>query len=218
MPNPAGIALPVPVRTDEGMPSHGLDTALRTQHAVTAIRGPRYPAPDTITARRAAAREAEGTRVVPIRPQPQPVRDGARRHGAIVPLDGQYRASLGKPLTAMGWTRATPLAAVLRDGHAVVSVRDGGGSPATVTLTVDADKRLQLPPTIVASLALSGGDQVVAIALPDEGELHLHAATDVLQQLTGPLQPPASPSKPEATAPPVTGTRRTRIRRAWTPA
>ena len=52
IPHPVGIALPVPVRTDECMPSHGLDTGLRTQHAVTAIRGPRYPAPDTITARR----------------------------------------------------------------------------------------------------------------------------------------------------------------------
>lgn len=146
------------------------------------------------------------------------MRDGARRHGAIVPLDGQHRASLGKPLTAMGWTCATPLVAVLRDGHAVVSVRDGGGSPATVALTVDADKRLQLPPTIVASLVLGSGDQVVAIALPDAGELHLHAARDVLQQLTGPLQPPAPLPEPDATAPPTAGTGRTRIRRAWTPA
>jgi hypothetical protein len=206
------------------MRSHGLDTAIRTQHAVTAIRGASspasaLPAPDTITARRAAAREADGTAsVVPIRRQPRPVRDGARRHGVIVPLDGQHRASLGKPLTAMGWTAGTPLVAVLRDGHAVVSVRDGGGSPATVALTVDADKRLQLPPTIVASLVLGAGDQLVAIALPDEGELHLHAAGDVLQQLTGPLQPPASATAPEATPAPVTGTRRARIRRAWTPA
>jgi hypothetical protein len=91
-----------------------------------------------------------------------------------VPLDGQYRASLGKPLTAMGWTCATPLVAVLRAGRAVVSVRDGGGSPATVARTVDADKRLQSLPTIVASLVLSGGDQVVAIALPDEGEPRPH--------------------------------------------
>ena len=110
--------------------------------SVAAIRGPRYPAPETVTARRAAAREADGARVVPMRPQPQPTRDGARRHGAIVPLDGQHRASLGKPLTAMGGTCATPLVAVLRGGHAVVTVREGGGSPATVALTVDADKRL----------------------------------------------------------------------------
>ena len=185
------------------MPTHGLDTAIRARHACAGAARHQLPRPDTLAPRRAAAGHGAPVVAQP-RPRTRPARDGARRHGAVAPLDGQHRASLGKTLAVLGWTGATPLAAVLRDGHAEVSVREGAGSPATVPLTIDAAGPPQLPPTLVGGLDLRGGDQVVAIALPGTGELHLPPAGDVLQQPCSTLSTPrVTPLiTPSASAPP----------------
>jgi hypothetical protein len=50
----------------------------------------------------------------------RPVRDGGTRHGQMAPIDAQNRVSLGKALSALGWTRDTFLVATRESGHIVV--------------------------------------------------------------------------------------------------
>jgi bifunctional DNA-binding transcriptional regulator/antitoxin component of YhaV-PrlF toxin-antitoxin module len=201
--NPAeATADPDPIRTDGSMPS-GLDTARHTAHRVAAIRAP-FPGVDTLAPRPATeAPAAELAPVVHIADRaPRPVRDGAARWGAIVPLDAQNRLSLGKALARLGWDETTFLVAV-RDGGRVV-VRAADDSPEATPVPVDGDRRLTLPPGVLAILGVRRGDQVFASAVLDTGELYLAAAADVLQEFTGPV--PTAPAK--AIAVPAVGTGR----------
>ena len=192
---------------------HGLDTHRRTRHQVSALRPARLPAPETVT----AARQASAPLVVRTAPpETPPARDGAERRGAVVPVDAQHRVAAGRLLAALGWHAATGLVASCRPGAVVV--RPGtADSPLVVPVRADAERRLTLPPTALGSLGVNAGDQVVAVAVPATGELHLLAAADVLAQLTGPVADapappavarPAASRQPQPGAPAVPGRHR----------
>lgn len=106
----ATIADPAASRTDEDM-THGLATKHRTAHLRRQVRGPEL-APETLGAGTPAAADpatpgvgADAGGVVVRLPSFRPRRDGATRVGAVVPLDADHRASLPKPLAALGWDR-----------------------------------------------------------------------------------------------------------------
>ena len=195
---------------------HPLDTAIRNGHAVERIRS-RYPAPHTVLAEaQAASSGATSGQVLPLaRREARPARDGARRSGAIAPLDGQCRVSLGKVLSVLGWDATTQLVACCRPREVVLTA----GTATAPTLTpvpVDDDRRLTLPPTVTGSLDVGRGDQVVAVAVPATGELHLRAAADVLQHLTGELD--AVADEPSALQAPSAGRAgRRRVTPRWRP-
>jgi hypothetical protein len=193
---------------------HGLDTKIRTERAVANIRG-RYPAPLTVMA---SSGTDGGADVVALpRREPRPARDGAKRWGGCVPLDAGGRVSLGKGLAALGWDAATTLVATCSPREVVV--RAGrADAPTLVPVPVDEDRRLTLPPTVTGALDVARGEQVVAVAVPATGELHLRAAADVLQQVTGDLDT-TSDDKPVAEAVLTAGPAgRSRVKTAWRPA
>ncbi|MBY9074215.1 hypothetical protein K1X13_05200 [Nocardioides sp. WL0053] len=191
--------------------THGLATKSRTDHVRRQVRGPHLApeslgaaAPSTTPSQAAAPHSDNG--VVRMRTR-RPRRDGATRVGAVVPLDSDKRASLAKPLAALGWEKTTKLVAEV-DGHRVV-VRAGERTaerPWLVAVRVSAG-RLGLPPTLTGALAVDGGDQVLAVALPASGELRLVAAADALQELTGELQPDEAAGGASSAAPSVPSTR-----------
>lgn len=160
---------------------HGLDTSIRTARVVGRIRAP-FPSPRAVSAAVDPGADAD---VVPLpRRDGAPARDGVERRAAVGLLDGQNRLSLGKVLTALGWDAATPLVAVCSPREVVITA----GTALRPTLTpvpVDGDRRLTLGPTITGALDVGPGEQVVAVAVPSVGELHLRAAADALQLITG---------------------------------
>jgi hypothetical protein len=87
------------------------------------------------------------------------------------------RVSLGKALSALGWTPDTFL----------IVVRAAADSPPLTRVPVDAQRRFTLPPPVMGTLDVRRGDQVLAAAVVDTGEPHLFAAADALQALTGQL-------------------------------
>lgn len=198
--------------------THGLAAKHHTDHRRRQIRGPQL-APESLGAADATspATGRKGDRagdsvVVPLQAA-RPRRDGAIRIGAVVPLDSDKRASLAKPLAALGWDHTTKLVAEVH-GHRVV-IRTGAPTAAQPWLVPvrTAGGRLSLPPTLTGALAVDGGDQVLAVALPASGELRLLAAADALQELTGELpteQPDTAPAAPAGTF-----ARRTRVRPAF---
>ena len=100
---------------------------------------------------------------------------------------------------------------------ALSTARQGRLTEAHLTkVTLDRAGRLQLPPNVTGALALLPGDQVVAVALPSEGELVVHAAADVLQGLTGVLAVPVA-DDPAAPVQRVAGERPASVRRAFRP-
>jgi len=190
--------------------SAALSTARQNRHTVRAIRGRGHIAPG----QHERVEPAEAP-IVLRRRADRPVRDGAVRVGAAVPLDSQHRASLGKPAAALGWDSATSLVLSVERDRAVV--REGRRtSPDLTTVLLDRTGRLQLPPNAVGALALLPGDQVIAIALPHERELVLYAAADVLQGLTGVLASPVA-AQPEAPVRRVVGARPVSVREAFQP-
>lgn len=193
---------------------HPRDTAIRKGHALARIRSP-YAAPRTVMADIGAAADGSEAPVVPLpRREGRPARDGARRSGAIAPLDSQNRVSLGKVLGTLGWSASTALVATCRPREVVITA----GSPTLPTLIrvpVDEDRRLTLPPTVTGALSVSRGEQVVAVAVPATGELHLRAAADALQQITGALDIAAEPS--DGPPAPAGKARRGRVTARWTP-
>lgn len=212
------IAPTAGIRTDQAM-THGLATKNRTAHVRRQIRGP-HLAPESL----APSTPADGSQdtgasssgvVVPLRTR-RPARDGATRVGAVVPLDADHRASLGKPLAALGWDRTTALVAEVH-GHRAV-VRPGqptAHQPWLIRIRVSAG-RITLPPTLTGALMVGGGDQVLAVALPATGELQLFPAADALQQLTGEQPPNQADSGAAAGAPsPARPAPRTRVRPAF---
>lgn len=200
----------------------GLNTAHRTAARVAAIRSP-YRGVDALGPGAAApgpGRPASDAAEVALAPvvhladrTPRPARDGATRHAYAPRIDAQNRVNLGKALSALGWTPDTFLVAAREDGRFVI--RAGADSPLLTPVPVDADRRLTLPPLVLAGLDVRSGDQVLASVVVDTGELHLFAAADALQQLTGALLaaavPAAAPQTP--TAPATQG--RSRVKRAW---
>jgi hypothetical protein len=200
----------------------GLDTAHRTAARVTAIRSPYRgvdalgPNPDASDDGRRAAGAAE-VALAPVvhlaNRTPRPARDGATRRAYAPCIDAQNRVNLGKALRALGWTPDTFLVAAREDDRVVI--RAGADSPMLTPVPVDADRRLTLPPLVLAGLDVRPGDQVLASVVVDTGELHLFAAADALQQLTGVLPgaaaPAAAPQTP--TAPATQG--RSRVKPAW---
>lgn len=192
---------------------HGLDTKIRTAHAVANIRG-RYPAPLTVMASGGTDALAD---VVALPRRDAPARDGVDRRGVCVPLDGGNRVSLGKILAALGWDAATTLVATCSPREVVVRV-GLAGTPTLIPVPVDDDRRLTLPPSITGALDVARGQQVVAVAVPATGELHLRAAADVLQQVTGVLDTSAD-DEPAAIPAPAAGLpTRSRVKEAWRPA
>jgi hypothetical protein len=187
-----------------------LSTARQGQHTISNIRGSRHVAPGQHAPVAPAAAP-----VTLLRRSVRPVRDGAPRVGSIVPLDSQHRASLRKPAAALGWDNSTRLVLSVERDRAVV--REGKRTESHLTkVALDRTGRLQLPPNVTGALALLPGDQVVAVALPSERELVIHAAADVLQGLTGVLETPAA-DEPDATVQRVAGDRPASVRRAFRP-
>lgn len=139
---------------------------------------------------------------------------GAARVGAIVPLDVQCQASVGKAAAALGWSTATRLVLGVEGDRAVV--REGTRTePRLVSVALDGQRRLQLPPAVTGALHLAPGDQVVLVATPGTGELAVHAAADVLQDLTGVL--PAPPAEPGAVRAVPGAGRRSSVAPAFSP-
>jgi hypothetical protein len=220
---PGATALVGQSGTSALMP-HGLNTRLRTATRVAAIRAP-YPgvdalAPATVpptpgTPTQAPDGDGDGgagqlATVVHLADRaPRPARDGATRHGQIAPIDPQNRVSLGKALSALGWTSETFLVAAREDRHTVV--RAAADSPLLTRVPVDAQRRLTLPPAVLAGLDVGRGDQVVAVAVTETAELHLFAAGDALQLLTGALPAAATDAAPEP-APRAAGGSRVKAR------
>jgi hypothetical protein len=202
-------------RTDGSMP-HPLDTAIRNGHAVARIRSP-YAAPRTVMAAAEAAVDGHTeAQVVPLpRRDPRPARDGIRRCGAIAPLDGQNRVSLAKVLVPLGWDASTALVATCRPREVVITAAIAT-APTLTAVPVDDDRRLTLPPTVTGALDVGRGEQVVAVAVPATGELHLRAAADVLQQVTGALEVAVDEPTP-AQAAPAGRARRRRVTQRWAP-
>lgn len=135
--------------------------------------------------------------------------------GALGPLDGDNRASLGKLLPALGWDTTTPLVAVI-DGHtAVVRVGKRTRRAPWLIAVRATGGRMTLPPPVTGALGIAPGEQVIAIALPDRGELRLLAAADGLQELTGHLDalPTAEPAAQTGRGAPVPV--KTRVRAAY---
>ena len=203
---------------------HALNTRLRTATRVAAIRAP-YPGVDALAPATAPptpgtptqAPDSDGdagqlATVVHLADRaPRPARDGATRHGQIAPIDPQNRVSLGKALSALGWTSETFLVAAREDRHTVV--RAAADSPLLTRVPVDAQRRLTLPPAVLAGLDVGRGDQVVAVAVTETAELHLFAAGDALQLLTGALPAAATDAPPEpAPAPRAAGGSRVKAR------
>ena len=119
--------------------------------------------------------------VVPIGAR-RPRRDGALRVGAVVPLDRDHRASLSRPLAALGWDRTTALVDEV-EGHRVV-VRAGAPTKRRPWL---------VPVKVTGALDVRAGDQIIVIALPGASEMRVAAAADALQELTGELVPDRVP-------------------------
>ncbi|MGY1681412.1 hypothetical protein [Geodermatophilus sp. SYSU D01176] len=82
-------------------------------------------------------------------------------------------------------------------------------------MSVDAQRRLTLPPAVLGILDVRPGDQVLAGAVVDTEELHLFASADALQLLIGEL-PAAAPGEavPESAAEPGAGGG-SRVRGRW---
>jgi hypothetical protein len=172
--------------TTDSVP-HALDSHIRTSHAVARIRPSLFLAPDTVRPGppgQASGSSAEAVPAGAARPKP----DGAARHGTIAPVDGQGRVHLRKALASMGWSESTGLVAEVSPQRAVV--RAGAvARPTDIPLALDKQGRLSLSPTVVAALSLREADQVLAIAVPATGELHVCAAASVLQDITGTVEP-----------------------------
>jgi hypothetical protein len=202
----------------------GLNTAHRTTARVAtarvaAIRAP-YPGIDTVSPNTGPHAGDGGAAAAVLAPvvhladrTPRPARDGAVRHGQTATVDGQNRVNLGKALTALGWTPDTFLVAARENGHVVV--RAGADSPLLTRVPVDAQRRLTLPPAVLAGLDVRRGEQVQAVAVVDTGELHLFAAADALQLLTGalPISAVAGARQQPVAAPAAQGC--SRVKPAW---
>ena len=114
------------------------------------------------------------------------VRDGGTRHGQTAPIDAQNRVSLGKALSALGWTPDTfPVAA-----------RENGTSCSAPPLTAPSSPRCpsmpsggspSLPPAVLGALDVRPGDEVLAGVVVDTEALHLFPVADALQLLIGAL-------------------------------
>lgn len=88
-------------------------------------------------------------------------------------------------------------------------------APTLTPVPADNDRRLTLPPTVMGALDVTRRDQVVAVAVPVTGKLHLRAAADVLQQITGAFDVPVE--APTAEPPADAGrARRRRVTPRWT--
>lgn len=197
---------------------HGLNTHIRNAHAVANIRGGRYPAPLTVMASTGtdAGTDAVADVVALPRRDARPARDGVARPGALAPLDGGNRVSLGKVLAALGWDAGTALVATCSPREVVV--RAGrADAPTLIPVPVDSDRRLTLPPSVTGALDVARGEQVLAVAVPATGELHLRAAADVLQQVTGELFATALDDQ-AVDEQPAAPARRGRLKERWTAA
>jgi bifunctional DNA-binding transcriptional regulator/antitoxin component of YhaV-PrlF toxin-antitoxin module len=146
----------------------------------------------------------------------EPARDGVTRVGALAALDRGHRVNAAKALRALGWTTGDRLVAHVQ-GRSAVLTRRAQEKYADVPVRVDEDHRLLLPPAVVARLDLGTGAQVLLIAIPGTGELHVVAAADALCRLTGPLADP-TPVPTDAQAPAGAPPRRTSIRPPFRPA
>jgi hypothetical protein len=199
--------------------THGLATHHQIAHVRRQIRG-HMLAPESLGAALTPdksghnAGTSNGTVVVPLHTG-RPRRDGATRIAALVPLDCDNRASLAKPLAALGWDRTTRLVAEIYGHRAVVRAGEPTETQPWLVAIRVSGARLSLPPTLTGALAVGGGDQVLAVALPATGELQLFAAADALQELTGDL--PRDPANADSAAA-STATQpapRTRVRPAF---
>jgi len=146
------------------------------------------------------------------RPSLPPARDGATRPTALGALDDHHRLSLRQVLPTLGWDSTTDLVATFEDGHGVI--RAGRCDRPTVTRVKAPDNlaRLTLPPFLTGALDVRTGDQVLAVAALATGELHVHAAADVAQALTGPVTSQQELSPPATLPSPATGRGRVRPR------
>ncbi len=129
--------------------------------------------------------------VLPWRRPARPVRDGVRRLTAVVPLDAQHRIFVRKVTVRARLDRRDAAGADVAAGS--VTVRPGTPTrPELTAVRIDGQGRLRLPTRVLAVLDLGPTDGVMAVALPQLGELRLFAAADVAQQATGPVTLPAT--------------------------
>ena len=148
--------------------THGLDTHIRTSHAVAGIRGSRYSA---------LLGEQPAAVVVPLRWPAQ--RTGPTRPAALGALDDHQRLCLRAVLTALGWDTGTELVATFEDGHGVIRAGQVDHPAVTKVRAPDGGGRLSLPPFLAGALDVQAGDQVLVVAVLGAGELHLHAGAPV---------------------------------------
>ncbi|MDQ1737643.1 MAG: hypothetical protein QOH56_3894 [Pseudonocardiales bacterium] len=139
---------------------------MRANHTVSRIRS--FPAPETVTARRASGEQVTtAASMLPrrFRPTAQLVLDDAPRIGAMIALDGQNRVAAGKLAKPLGWDADTSL--IVRCSGDRVTVTAGLlTSPAMAGVSLDSDRRLTLPSAAVGVLGLTAAAQALSIAMP----------------------------------------------------
>ncbi|MGY1750997.1 hypothetical protein [Modestobacter sp. SYSU DS0511] len=199
------------------MPS-GLDARHRAAARVAGIRSP-YPGTDALPAKPGARHRGDAAAdvlapVVHLSDRtPRPARDGAIRLAHAPRIDAQNRVNLGKALAALGWNPQTLLVAARENGHVVI--RAAVDSPLLTRVPVDANRRLTLPPAVLAALDVRSGDQVLAGVVVNTAELHLFAAADALQLLIGALPAAAQAEGSPEFAPVPRAAGGSRIRSRW---
>ncbi|WP_406832802.1 hypothetical protein ABEG17_08265 [Pedococcus sp. KACC 23699] len=111
-------------------------------------------------------------------------------------MDTQHRLFVTKVAAELGWTPSTALVLTIAGGSVVVRPGTQTG-PELTPVRLDAQGRLRLPTRVLATLDLQPSDAVLAVGLPQLGELRLFAATDVAQLATGPLTLPNGADEPD---------------------
>lgn len=126
-------------------------------------------------------------------------------------LEPGNRANVGKAAKALGWAPGQSLVLEMTGSQAAVRL----GSPLTPAehaVTVDDKGRLRLPPAALGCLGIGPGEQILAIAVPAWEALHLLAATDLLQAVTGWIEVEPQTLEEDRTAAPAS-----RLRPRWAP-
>jgi bifunctional DNA-binding transcriptional regulator/antitoxin component of YhaV-PrlF toxin-antitoxin module len=98
------------------------------------------------------------------------------------------RVSLAAAFAALGWPTGTEVVLLLEPDDSRVEVRPFDPAwqwAGQRTATIDPSSRLTLPPGVRSLLGLVPGDQVLIVALPDEGRLILLSAAGSLATLSG---------------------------------
>ena len=205
------IALPDPLATSQVMStivmrSHTLADKKRSDHQHLAIRPSLFAGPENIQPR-AARTNTSPAPSAQIPPLSAPrTRDGRVRVSALSAIDGSGRVFAIKPVRALGWGSGTALVAERTEdglGLVVIAGRPTTKRPALLMVSIDAQGRLKLPPTMRAILQVTEGEQVMVTGTPDAKTIHVHAVADLMQHFVGsdPAADPKMVTTPEGNRP-----------------